>query len=106
MRTRGDGLDTVGLLLLHLGWQGTLVASLLAPLLRLSRDGSARLRYGLAYPAYALMLLLMCVTAFRLVVYDGAPGKPLGVTATPARVHLGSPIPDIGAGAGALARPS
>lgn len=98
MSVQGDGLATVGLLLLHLGWQAAFVASLLAILLRLSRDRSARLRYGLTWGAYALILLLTCSTAFRLLSHHQLPAKPLGITTTPAWVHLDPGASEMGAG--------
>lgn len=58
-------LESVGWALLHLVWQGALVAAALALALRWVGRRSANLRYALACGALGIMLALPMATAWR-----------------------------------------
>jgi len=93
-----DTVANVGLMLVHLGWQALLVASLLSLVLRVVRNRCARLRYGLACGAYAGVVLLMCITALHLFSQQQPTAAPLGFTPVPEWVHLNPAAPPAGDG--------
>lgn len=68
--------QAVGWSLLHLLWQGTLVALALAGALRILRAHSPEVRYGVACVALIGLLILPIITA--LLVYNGGSASPLG----------------------------
>ncbi len=64
-------IERLGWMLVHVLWQATAVALLLAVFLRLLRNASANVRYGAACSALALMVVLPLVT-MRLYQDPGA----------------------------------
>jgi beta-lactamase regulating signal transducer with metallopeptidase domain len=72
--------QAIGWSLLHLLWQGALVAGILAAGLALLRDRSAQARYAAACAALALLPVLFVATAIRS--YEA----PAGTAAPPAQV--------------------
>jgi beta-lactamase regulating signal transducer with metallopeptidase domain len=67
-------LESLGWALLHLLWQGTLVAVVLALALRMLGRKAANARYGLACGALVMMLVLPVVTGWRH--YTAAQARP------------------------------
>ena len=65
MTMNGPLSEAIGLAVLHLLWQGVLVAAVLAVALRLLARSSANLRYGLSCAALAALVTLGVVTAYR-----------------------------------------
>ncbi|MBV9495457.1 MAG: M56 family metallopeptidase [Acidobacteria bacterium] len=74
--------QAIGWALLHLLWQGALVAGILAAGLALLRNRSAQARYAAACAALALLPVLFVATAVRS--YE-APSKPLPLLQLQAR---------------------
>ena len=66
----------LGWFLLHVLWQGTLVALVLAAVLPLLDERAARLRYALSTLALASMLAVPLVTAFSPVIFSGTTARP------------------------------
>ncbi|NOK14311.1 M56 family metallopeptidase [Corallococcus exercitus] len=83
-------LEAVGWALVHLLWQGALVAVALALALRWVGRRSANLRYALACGALGIMLVLPVATAWRHAsrAGDSRPVRTASVQRTPA------PLPD------------
>ncbi|HEX6159456.1 MAG TPA: M56 family metallopeptidase [Thermoanaerobaculia bacterium] len=65
----------IGWALLHLLWQGVIVAGVLAATLKLLSKQSANTRYAVSCSALALLLVLGVVTAYR--AYDPVVPQPL-----------------------------
>lgn len=82
----GPLAQAIGWALLHLVWQGALIAGLLALLLALLPSRSANLRYTVACAALALLVAVGVFTGVRS--YPGAAGPSPFVTApaTPAKL--------------------
>ncbi len=74
----GPLAQAVGWMLLHLLWQGTLVAALLAVLLASLSGRSARLRYAASCAALVLIVALGIATAIRS--YPGATAAPAAMS--------------------------
>ena len=92
-------LQAVGWALLHLVWQGAVIAAALALLLALLPSRSANVRYALACAALALVVVVGVLTGLRSYASTAPPA--LRVTLQPARhaapVHVpalhGAPAP-------------
>jgi beta-lactamase regulating signal transducer with metallopeptidase domain len=70
-------LESLGWALLHLLWQGTLVAVVLALALRMLGRKAANARYGLACGALVMMLVLPVVTGWRhYTAVQARPAEP------------------------------
>ncbi|HEY0139847.1 MAG TPA: M56 family metallopeptidase [Thermoanaerobaculia bacterium] len=65
----------IGWALLHLLWQGVIVAGILAAALRLLKNQSADIRYAVSCTALALLLVLGVATAYR--AYDPIVPPPV-----------------------------
>ena len=80
-------LESLGWALLHLLWQGALVAVVLALALRMLGRRAANARYGLACGALVMMLVLPVATGWRH--YTTAQARPVEAPAVtaPAAVH-------------------
>src|ERR1043166_6204782 len=97
----GPLVQAIGWGLLHLVWQGTLVAALLAVLLQLLAGRSAGVRYVVSCVALSLIVALGVVSAARSYhVPTGAapalqPSSPAPPISHPAKLALGRlPSPD------------
>jgi beta-lactamase regulating signal transducer with metallopeptidase domain len=90
--------QSLGWALLHLLWQGTLVAAVLAVALRLVDRRAAAARYLLACGALVLMLVLPALTGWRH--HASQRGEPLATGPTLGAAHEATPTP-----APLLARP-
>ena len=96
-------IERLGWTLVHFLWQAMAVALLLAVLLRLLRRAGASVRYGAAYGALALMLILPLVTMqFVEVTGPAAEAGPLpdilhaeAVEPTPAILHTVRELPPL-----------
>jgi hypothetical protein len=78
-------MERLGWMLVHVLWQATAVAILLAIFLRLLRKADANVRYGTACSALALMVALPIVT-LRLIKVPG----PVAEAGPPACVCRGA----------------
>jgi len=80
-------LESLGWALLHLLWQGTLVAVVLALALRVLGRRAAHARYGLACGALVMMLALPVATGWRH--YTAVQGQPAeAAVATPSALAV------------------
>lgn len=79
MTINGPLSEAIGMAVLHLLWQGILVAGVLAIVLRLLSRSSANVRYVLSCAALAALLILGVITAYN--AYEPAPG-PMAVQQT------------------------
>lgn len=84
--------QAIGWALLHLVWQGTVLALITAVLLTMLRNQSSNARYLVACTAMALMILLPVVTGTRVYRQNDAAGwtlviAPSGVRVAPAAVE-------------------
>jgi beta-lactamase regulating signal transducer with metallopeptidase domain len=81
-------LESLGWALLHLLWQGALVAVVLALALRMLGRKAANARYGLACGALVMMLVLPVATGWRH--YTSAQARPAEAPAitAPTAVHV------------------
>jgi beta-lactamase regulating signal transducer with metallopeptidase domain len=75
----GPLVQALGWTLLHLVWQGALVATLLAAALALTQGRSGNLRYALSCLALGVLLALGAVTAAR--TYRASASQPASVSA-------------------------
>ena len=80
----GPLAQAIGWALLHLLWQGTLVAAVLAAALALLEGRSARIRYALSCAALLAIVLLGVATGVR----SYAPETSLAITPMPASAKL------------------
>src|SRR5262245_38734854 len=93
----GPLAQAIGWALLHLVWQGALIAGLLALLLALLPGRSANLRYGVSCAALALLVVVGVLTGIR--AYPGASPSAASPPATPALVPMPTvlvPLPAAG----------
>lgn len=81
MTTSDPIFEAVGLALLHLIWQGAIVAAILAAALRMLDRRSASLRYLLSCAALASLLILGVATAVRS--YEPQPIEAQNLSAQP-----------------------
>ncbi|MFL5352803.1 M56 family metallopeptidase [Archangium sp.] len=86
--------QSLGWALLHLLWQGALVAAALAVALRVLDRRAASLRYLLACGALALMLVLPALTGWRHYVSLEA-AQPLAVAPAPVMRATTAPVPTL-----------
>ncbi len=84
----GPLTQAIGWALLHLVWQGAVVAAMLAVLLRAIPRRNASLRYGLSCAALLAVVALGIVGAVRSYHRADAPGEPATVTAPAANTLL------------------
>jgi beta-lactamase regulating signal transducer with metallopeptidase domain len=82
-------LESLGWALLHLLWQGTLVAVVLALGLRMLGRRAANARYGLACGALVMMLVLPAATSWRH--YTSAQARPAEAPAVTAPTAVRAP---------------
>jgi beta-lactamase regulating signal transducer with metallopeptidase domain len=87
----GTVLQSLGWALLHLLWQGALVAAALAVALRVLDRRAASMRYLLACGALALMLVLPALTGWRH--YASVKVEPLPESSFPVTAHEAAPTP-------------
>ena len=80
----GPVVEALGWALLHLVWQGALVAGVLAAVLALLSKRSANARYAAACIALAMLPVLATITAVR--AYD-APSQPIAGQALPVTIE-------------------
>src|SRR5688500_14994265 len=73
----GPLAQAIGWALLHLLWQGTIVAAILAAVLALMKRQSANARYVVSCGALALVFAMLVATAIR--AYDPA-AEPIAMT--------------------------
>ncbi|WP_223643341.1 M56 family metallopeptidase [Corallococcus sp. EGB] len=90
-------LEAVGWALVHLVWQGLLVAAALALALRWVGRRSANLRYALACGALGIMLVLPVATAWRHAsrAVDTRPVRTVAIARTSASVQHPVPRPPV-----------
>lgn len=82
----GPAAQALGWALLHLLWQGALVAGLLAATLSLLSRHRANVRYAASCAALALLLTLGVITAWR--VYEPAPVRTAASTSAAAEAAV------------------
>jgi beta-lactamase regulating signal transducer with metallopeptidase domain len=87
--------QAIGWALLHLLWQGVLVAAILAATLALLSKQSANARYLASCGALALLVLLGAATAYRSYEGSGELGVGSGSGAVFAPASAANPAPDI-----------
>src|SRR2546421_11610686 len=86
----GPLAHAIGWALLHLLWQGVLVAAILAATLALLSKQSANARYLASCGALALLVVLGAATAYRS--YDAGREPGVGNRIAASAVLLGAPV--------------
>lgn len=84
----GPLAQAVGWALLHLLWQGTIVAGILAAILALMSRKSANARYIVSCGALALVFAMFVATAIRAYDPAVAPVATSGAAATPETIRI------------------
>lgn len=91
--------QAIGWALLHLLWQGTLIAGIAAALFALMRERSATARYAVGCAALALMLAFPIATAWRVYERDlplqSTTAAPVAQTAPVEVLQFDSAKPDV-----------